>query len=569
MKNLDYERLSRQFDVLCEINRELNRRSELKPLLESIAENTARLLEADAVSVMLYDERTRNFRTFAGWKSWPSEESAVIFSANEGIIGQVAANGQGVLVNDPANTPGFIMRPSQDLPPIQSLMCVPLLAGTKGSPRLVGVINSSRRNVPDRPDREAFSLKDLELFTKFADQVTAAIERSEVFEQTRQRTLQLQIINEVMGVISTTLEKAEIFQSALETMVRRLELTYGQLLVGRNGDLAYNFNTLNQNGYVPDYLARRMAGEPASDSIPFARADSASRRCLAMEVTGQCAGYLYLESRDPFFFEDENNRRVVETIGDQFDIALENFRLFQEIRLSKQKLEDLNHTKNELISIVSHDFRSPLTVIHAYSELLMIHPDLDIETRKEYLHSIFEQIGHLRRLADGALKITRIESGEMIYSFEKVTFRSLAGKFSFRHSPNHRLLFQAEASLPAFRADADKLFEILDNLISNAIKYSPGGGDVVIRANQKGDFVEFQVRDHGIGIPANQIGHLFQKYYRVHDDKTKHIRGTGLGLYICRRMVEGHGGRIWVQSKPGRGSVFFFTLPVYVEEPAD
>ncbi len=562
----DRSQATRLFEVICEINREINARSELKPLLESIAENTARLLEADAVSVMLYDERTHNVRTLTGWKSWSSQESAVVFSAHEGIIGRVVSTLQGVRVADTARDPDF--KPSSDkrLPPIRTLMCVPLVDRHSDPARLVGVINTSRREFADRPWKGAFSEDDLRVFEKFADQATAAIQRSRVFEETRERTLQLQIINEVSGILSSSLAEIDNFQRALDRLAERLGLSYAQLVVRTDGEFAGNFNTWHKPGFLPPPLAFVNGGPPARGKAPFVAENSRDRCLLPLETGGKTVGHLYVESAAPYFFEEANNHRVMETIRDQFFIAMENFQLFREISDSKKKLEELDRTKNELISIVSHDFRSPLTVIHAYSELLLLQPDMGSDTRREYLNSIFEQIGHLRRLADGLLKITRIESGEMKYAFDCISFSTLAEKFGARKLPKHTLHFEYEAGLPPMRADYDKLFEILDNLISNAMKYSPAGGEIVVSALKKRKFVEIRVRDQGIGIAPEQVGNLFQKYHRIHNEKTKHIRGTGLGLYICKKMVEGHGGAIGVRSKFGQGSTFFFSIPVWQQE---
>ena len=562
----DRTQATRLFEVICEINREINARSELKPLLESIAENTARLLGADAVSVMLYDERTHNVRTLAGWKSWSSQESAVVFSAHEGIIGRVVSTLQGVRVADTARDPDF--KPSSDkrLPPIRTLMCVPLVDRSSDPARLVGVINTSRREFAGRQWKGAFSEDDLRVFEKFADQATAAIQRSRVFEETRERTLQLQIINEVSGILSSSLAEIDNFQRALDRLAERLGLSYAQLVVRTDGEFAGNFNTWHKPGFLPPPLAFVDGGPPARGKAPFVAENSRDRCLLPLETGGKTVGHLYVESAAPYFFEEANNHRVMETIRDQFFIAMENFQLFREISDSKKKLEELDRTKNELISIVSHDFRSPLTVIHAYSELLLLQPDMGSDTRREYLNSIFEQIGHLRRLADGLLKITRIESGEMKYAFDCISFATLAEKFGARKLPKHTLHFEYEANLPPMRADYDKLFEILDNLISNAMKYSPAGGEIVVSALKKRKLIEIQVRDQGIGIAPEQVGNLFQKYHRIHNEKTKHIRGTGLGLYICKKMVEGHGGAIGVRSKFGQGSTFFFTIPVWQQE---
>ncbi len=565
MQEKDHHRLLHQFDVLCDINREINYRWELTPLLDSIAENTSRLIGADAVSIMLYDERQKSFKTIAGWKSWQSNEPAVIFSANEGIIGKVAKSHQGMLVTNPERHPDFKPQASTSRPPIISMMCAPLMARMNGEEQLMGVINTSRRDFEERTSKQPFTESDLRLFEKFADQVTGAIQRSTVFEETHRRTHQLQIVNDLSRSLSTSLDNPENFQTALDLLVERLHLSYGHLVVQQGKDVLYNFNTLHRNGFMPTPVLNLVRkGQPGARAR-FVRTGSVDRQILPLELKDRHFGFLYLESEDPLILQNDQNTLVIETVKDQMLIALENFLLFREIQQSNRRLEELNNMKNELISIVSHDFRTPLTVIHAYSELLLLQPEMAEETRAEYLNSIFAQIGHLRRLADGALKITRIESGEMAYCFERIEFQAVTEKFAARRLPKHQIRFVTERNLPAMKADFDKLFEIMDNLISNAIKYSPAGGEITVRARHRGDFVEIQVKDRGIGIPSDQIGNLFQKYFRIHDEKTKHIRGTGLGLYICKRLVEGHGGQIGVRSKPEKGATFFFTLPVFHE----
>ncbi|MBN2430162.1 MAG: GAF domain-containing protein [Acidobacteria bacterium] len=560
--------LARQFNVLCEINREINYCLEVKPLLERIAESTARLLDADAVSVMMYDDRENVFKTFAGWKSWASEEPAVVFSVDEGIVGKVAATRRAMLVENPEESPDFKPGGDSRMPPIKSLMCVPLISQAGEKEKLLGVINTSRRTLKDNQEREAFSIQDIQLFEKFADQVTAAIERSRVYEEVRRRTLQLQIINDFSRILASSLQKAEGFRAALVFLADKMDLSYAQLLVMVQDDILFNFNTADDEELIPAVVRGLLAHNRIPEKAPSVLRDSRCRTALPLEDGGSQGGYLYLESRQPFYFDEEPIRKVLETIRDQIHIALENFLLFREINESKQKLEHLNKMKNELISIVSHDFRNPLTVIHAYSELLLIRPDLDHDAKKEYLHSIFAQIGHLRRLADGALKITRLESGEMAYCREKVDMQKLEEAFAMRQMPHHRIRFVYDRDLPAMYSDFDRLMEIMDNLISNAIKYSPRGGDVIVTGRKKGEFVEIQVADRGIGIAPDQLNKLFEKYYRVHDAKTKNIQGTGLGLYICRKMVEELGGQIGVRSRLGSGSTFYFTMPVFADQTA-
>jgi len=156
----------------------------------------------------------------------------------------------------------------------------------------------------------------------------------------------------------------------------------------------------------------------------------------------------------------------------------------------------------------------------------------------------------------------------MTYAFEAIDFAVLAEKIGSRRLPRHQIRFEVEAGLAPLNADYDKLFEVLDNLISNAIKFSPDGGEVVVRARRHKDGCALiEVRDQGIGIPPEQLGNLFRKYSRVYNEQTKHIRGTGLGLYICKKLVEGHGGKISVRSKPGEGATFSFTVPFHQPVP--
>ncbi len=142
----------------------------------------------------------------------------------------------------------------------------------------------------------------------------------------------------------------------------------------------------------------------------------------------------------------------------------------------------------------------------------------------------------------------------------------LAEKFgSRRHAFGTSSASRWRRGREPLNADYDKLFEVLDNLISNVRTFPPAGGEVLVRARRHKDGYGalIEVRDQGIGIPPEQIGNPFRKYSRVYNEQTKHIRGTGLGLYICKKLVEGHGGKIAVRSKPGEGSAFSFTIPFH------
>ena len=179
------------------------------------------------------------------------------------------------------------------------------------------------------------------------------------------------------------------------------------------------------------------------------------------------------------------------------------------------------------------------------------------------MRTVISETDSLARLANDTLLITRIETGEFEYRFREVDL----GPFILEAVPlglsEHSVLLDIPAGFPKLVADSDRLRQVITNLLSNAIKYSPAGGSISIRCRERGtQHAVIEVIDHGLGIPADQVDRLFQKFQRVRTDEHLRISGTGLGLYICRLIVEGHGGQVWVESEVGKGSTFGLVLPL-------
>ncbi len=226
-------------------------------------------------------------------------------------------------------------------------------------------------------------------------------------------------------------------------------------------------------------------------------------------------------------------------------------------------LERLSRLKSEFTSMVSHEFRTALTGIQGLAEL-MRGSDMEPSDVKAVSNDIFNEAQRINRLINDMLDVDRMESGRMTFRLGPVDLNATIADTVERAkttTSKHHLTTILDPAVTSIPADSDRLVQVLSNLLSNAIKYSPDGGEVVVRSWKRDREVEVSVGDHGKGIPADFIDRLFERFERYEDNQTARTIGTGLGLAITRRIVEGHGGRIWVESKVGVGSEFHFALP--------
>jgi signal transduction histidine kinase len=281
-----------------------------------------------------------------------------------------------------------------------------------------------------------------------------------------------------------------------------------------------------------------------------------------MALGSRVLGLLLVADRTsgaPFTDEDLN---LLQAVAGQAAAAVENLFLHEELKRANTQLQEYDRLKSEFVAMVAHDFRKPLTAIRGFAELVLEEPNLSNDERREFMGTVISETDALAALANETLLITRIETGEFTFQWRELDLGPLVLNAIPLGLSTHSVLMDVPAQFPKIRGDGDRLRQVLNNLISNAIKYSPEGGNILVRCRERGaDHVVIEVVDHGLGIPSDQIGSLFQKFQRVRTPSHLRIAGTGLGLYICRLIIEGHGGRIWVESEPGKGSTFGFVLP--------
>ncbi len=237
----------------------------------------------------------------------------------------------------------------------------------------------------------------------------------------------------------------------------------------------------------------------------------------------------------------------------------------------KKRLEEVNRFKTHFVSLVSHELRTPLTSLIGFTELLL-EKDLEKEKERKYIAIIHNEAKRLGALVSDILDLSRIEAGKLEIRKKPFSIRSAISRITDLYSPRsekHSILVEVEEGLPPAFGDIEKVEQILGNLVDNAIKYSPDGGKIWIFARRNGRMIEVEVKDEGIGIPAEHIRTIFEPFGRVDTSTVRTTRGTGLGLTISKRIVELHGGEMWVESEPGRGSSFFFTLPIHETRKGD
>lgn len=283
---------------------------------------------------------------------------------------------------------------------------------------------------------------------------------------------------------------------------------------------------------------------------------------LPMMVGGRCVGGLVFGRFGGPAYPPEHIR-LAEFVAWHVGQLLENRRMASRIATLEAQRE-LARMQDEFISTISHELRTPLGYIKGYvTTLLRDDTRWDEETHNEFLRIIDEEADRLRELIDNLLDSSRLESGSLGMTLEPVRIATLIRDTVSRTKsvyPEMKISLSVDEDLTIVEADPTRIAQVLDNLLSNARKYAPAA-EVVIRARRVREHLLVEVEDNGPGIPQEHVSRLFERFYRV-PDSSKNSRGTGLGLYICRKIIEAHRGQIALDSMPGKGTRVTFTLPI-------
>ncbi len=536
----DIERRFGELSTLLEISRQVVSSLDVQEVFDSILDEVQRLLDADRSAIVVLDERLGVFRIRASRGLSDTYVQQLRIGPSEPYSAAMRAlkAGAPVKVVDAEIEPHyekFRARARQE--GFRSLLAAPLL--TQHAPPAVLLLYFNQPH--------DYTENELELVASFANHAAMAMENAVLFArsdaQLQEQTRRLEAIVESLydGLILESLSGQVLFCNH-----RAAEL----LGMGRSAACQRR----------EDELVERLlssAERPQQAETALEQAIRAGRGFVDVTRTGPDG-------------RPQDLRIQVFEVTDARGEVIGRGQFWQDITHDK----DLDRMKSALLSTVSHELRTPLAAIKGYASTLLAQDVVwDPETQREFIQTISDEADRLAALVSSLLDLSRLEGGALKLQKEPHDFASLAQEVALREGRRLGVVVrvQAQPDLPLVEVDQLRMETVLRNLVDNAAKYSPPGYPVEIAIQQHDAFLEVSVRDYGTGVPEDQRGQIFHRFYRGQVERGQRIGGAGLGLAICKGFVEAHGGRIWVEDgQPGARFCFQLPLaPSLTQEMAD
>jgi len=515
-------------EVVSEISRILSASLDPQEVLRQMLREVNRALGTQAASVLLVDEATGELVFQVADSPGAQEMTTLRLKSGQGVAGWVVRHGQPVLLSDACRDPRFYkgIDAATGLT-TRDLLCVPLVV--KG--RIIGVLEVMNKA------EGTLDESDLRLVTALAPSAAVAIENARLYRAVREerRNLELILYSIADGVYTTDCERNI---TSFNLSAQKITGQVGEMAVGR---------------FCGDVLDCHFAAEKE-------RCDT--RKCMLSQAMHQRRLVIQQgQMRVAPGGEEKHLRvlRVAAPLVSEWGEMKGAVGAFWD--MSRQA--ELERLKADLLAMIFHELRAPLSNLNASIEMLL-HSTLGESARQEILEIMGAQGARLTRFVQEILDVARLESNEIKLDLQPLTLgplvREVVELFLYPVATHH-FEVRVPEGLPFVWGDKDKVETILRNLISNAMNYSAEGTIITISAEEQGGGVVVTVSDEGVGIPPEGLDRIFDRFYRVENPSLPKVRGTGLGLYIARLLVEAHGGSIWVESEVGVGSRFSFLLP--------
>ncbi len=497
------ERHLQELDALYAIGKTVTATLDLEQVLAQVVEAAANMTRAEESLLMLVDESTGELYLRAAKNVDNGLAHGLRVRVDDSLLGRVVKSRRPILVAGPD------LQKIKTAYLIKALLYVPL---TLAPDRTIGVLGVSNK-ISEQP----FTERDVLLLSAMADYAAIAIENAQLF-----------------SAVETERSELEAVLRGTADAVIVLDQEKRVLLCNPAARKDFHIETPDVTGRALSDVVRSQAlrdlfERPPSVGQPVrAEVQLADNRTLQAQIS------------------------AIEGVG------------YAAVMQDITHLKELDRIKSEFVSVVSHDLRTPLTAIRGYVELLSRVGPLNPQ-QTEFVSRVLRSMKTISDLIGDLLDIGRIEAGleqEMApCQLESIVRQAAESLQAVANEKHHSLILNIMPNLPPLLGNARRLEQVITNLIGNAIKYTPDAGKIDVTLKAKGPYLVLDVSDNGLGIPLEDQPHVFEKFYRVRNDETADIGGTGLGLSIVRSVVEKHGGRVWVESKPGEGSTFIVLLP--------
>lgn len=504
-------------------------RPELHHTLSRLLDKIAMIVQAEQVLIFLYQPELGEL-TILPPSLGISEEQAnqLRLTAEQGITGLVYRTGESAMYNDALNDPRT-EKEKVALLRMRNGICVPLAIKQRDEEervvqeRIIGVMH-----VCNKRYEQEFNDDDVRLLEMLAEQAAAIISNAQIYIELSEEKQRLEQTLETLhaGVIAVD----------ADGRVRLLNRAAAQML------------GISSTAYESQPMRAVITNEQVTTFLENSLRD---KQELQEEIAFEDGRRIYKGETSLMRGEDRKMQAIVAIFND-----------ITEIR-------QVERMKTAFVSTVSHELRTPLTSIKGFIATLIddVEGMYDDETCHEFYEIIDQECDRLTRLISDLLNVSRIESGRALdIQINEVDLHNLVARVlqaQQQYTSRHQLNNEIPKDFPVIQADSDKVYQIIDNLVGNAIKYAPEGGSIRVVAEDEGKTVRFDLTDEGLGIPERHRDKIFERFHMVDDDVDhKVVKGTGIGLYLVRHLARAHGGEVWLtSSEVGKGSTFSVRLP--------
>jgi signal transduction histidine kinase/Tfp pilus assembly protein PilF len=579
-----------QYRFLLQLNRLISSQLNLGDLLDTIVDAAIDFTDAERGFLLLKNSND-NLECSVAKNKKGEDISSASYTMSSSIVSKVMENGEPELVSDTSRNEFTRNQASIIELNLKSIICVPLKSNIKMEDqenRAFGCIY-----VDSKSYQKHFDATDADFLNILANQAAISIQNSEMYEKIQRQQKKLKQQYEITKSLGKVLDIEELLIEIMDTVIASTGADRGFLMLYEEKSEALDFKLArnNREETLPEEEMRISFSianaaiknkEPIritmDDSDVFAKAESivtlnlTSILCAPMIVEGNLLGVVYVDTKKIDNMFDQEAENFLYTLCGGLGIIIHNAQLYTELKKAHKQLMKLDEMKSKFINITSHELRTPLTAIQGY--VFYLKKDLTDDERYAKLLEILEQnMLRLSSTVNDVINISKLTSNEMKFKLSEIDIKETVEEVIHRNEPifdkrNQAFHSEIQDNIGSIEGDKIHLQQAITNILNNAIKYTPDGGEISVSVFRDRKNLYIRIKDTGIGIPEDELNNIFMKFYEV-QDISHHSSGTyqfksgglGLGLSIAKEIVEGHGGYIDVKSQVEKGSSFTIILP--------